>query len=249
MQPSVFSQRLATYVGADQASPVKHVFTMLAGIIAERGEPIHHALDIGCASGDLLVFLARQFPAAKLTGVDLSEPLIDMARQRVELQTAKLLCGDGIAYRGDRADVVTCFGMLGIFDQFEPVLEALLANRSPGGIVVLHALLNPDDIDVMVTYRDNSYSPDWQRGFNIFSRRRITDWLFARDLTATFYDIELPIDLPKRPHQPHRAHTTMMADGSRRTINGLCQILPEALLVIADRATPKSTSAGALVRE
>ena len=34
------------------------------------------------------------------------------------------------------------------------------------------------------------------------------------------------------PHQLHRTHTLQIANGHLRTINGLCQILPEALLAI-----------------
>jgi hypothetical protein len=122
--------------------------------------------------------------------------------------------------------------MLGIFDDCEPLLEQLLANALPGGAVAVQALLNPDDIDVRVAYRDNACGPHWQRGFNVFSRRRVSAWLSARGHRLEFRDVVLPIDLPKRPEQPHRSHTVHFADGSRQTVNGLRQWLPDTLLLI-----------------
>jgi hypothetical protein len=129
--------------------------------------------------------------------------------------------------------LVTCFGILSIFDDFETVVEALLQNLAEDGLLVIHALFNPDDIDVLVTYRDNAYSQNWQRGFNIFSRLRVLEWLARRGFAGRFHDVILPVNVEKRPHQPHRAHTLPIEDGSRRSVNGLCQILPESLLCVS----------------
>lgn len=235
MTMELFEQRLATYLGPDGAPPVKHVFTMLTELLCEA--PPRSALDVGCASGDLLAHLKRTFPGCRLVGVDTSEPLLEAAAARPELADATLVRGDGLGYRGEPVDLVTCFGVLGIYDEFEPVMEALLSNRAAGGRLVVHALFNPDDIDVRVLYRDNAYSDSWQRGFNVFSRARILSWLDERRLQGSFHDVVLPLDLPKRPHQPHRAHTIRLEDGVRRTTNGLCQLLPEALLVVQDRTS------------
>jgi SAM-dependent methyltransferase len=47
-----------------------------------RAEPISYALDIGCGAGQLALALGRSHTNAKLLGIDISEPLIDVARTR-----------------------------------------------------------------------------------------------------------------------------------------------------------------------
>ncbi len=39
-------------------------------------------LDIGCGSGGITLFLAREFPLARITGFDVEDPVISIARQR-----------------------------------------------------------------------------------------------------------------------------------------------------------------------
>jgi SAM-dependent methyltransferase len=47
-----------------------------------RGEPFKHALDIGCGAGELSLALARDRPDAQIDGIDISEPLVAVARER-----------------------------------------------------------------------------------------------------------------------------------------------------------------------
>jgi len=48
-------------------------------------------LEFGCGSGEMLAMARSSFPRAKLYGIDLSERMIDMAKQR--LGDATLICG------------------------------------------------------------------------------------------------------------------------------------------------------------
>lgn len=43
-----------------------------------------HVLDIGCGSGAIAVILARDFGAAKVTGIDVETPVCEAARRRVK---------------------------------------------------------------------------------------------------------------------------------------------------------------------
>lgn len=227
-----FKQRPETYLGASRAEPEKDVFRFLLHALSKNDLLPTSFLDVGCATGDLLSFIGRKFPGAKLAGIDLSVELIEAARARVQLKNVCLTVGDGLTAILGKFDVVTSFGTLGIFDSFEPLLENLVANTAPGGRVYVHALLNPDDIDVRVAYRDNLNGLDWMRGFNIFSRKRVEAWAIGRGLAVEFSDFFMRSDLPKRDLLPHRAYTVDLADGTRRTTNGLCLLLPETLMEI-----------------
>lgn len=227
-----FHQRPETYLGESRAEPEKDIFCFFKHALQAEGLSPKHFLDVGCATGDLLAFIARNYPDAQLTGVDIDTKLIDVARLRTELSKAQLLVADGLTSVLGKFDVVTSFGTLGIFDSFEPLLENLVANTAPGGRVYVQALLNPDDIDVRIAYRDNLNGLDWMRGFNIFSRMQVDRWATGRGLKVDFADFRMISLLPKRESLPHRAHTLDLADGTRRTTNGLCLILPETLMEI-----------------
>lgn len=226
-----FEQRPETYLGESRASAEKDVFKFLFEKLRDSSvPPAGRFLDVGCATGDLLAFLAKKYPAAQLAGIDLSEGLIESARERPELGDANLIVGDGVTHVLGSFDLVTCFGMLGIFDSFEPLLENLVENTVAGGKVYVQALLNPDDIDVRIAYRDHLNQLDWMRGFNIFSRERVARWAQSMGIAVRFFDFRMTSELPKRPAFPHRAHTLDLADGTRRTTNGLCLLLPETLM-------------------
>ncbi|WP_422371744.1 class I SAM-dependent methyltransferase [Hoeflea sp.] len=227
-----FRQRPETYLGPDRATAEKDVYRLLWDKLDAAGFRPGTILDVGCATGDLLVYLSIRLPDASLAGLDLEPALIDAAAKRPELEAAELHVGDALSRQLGKYEMVLCFGVMGIFDGFEPLLENLLANTAPGGRIYLQALLNPDDIDVRIAYRDNQNGRDWMRGFNIFSRVRVETWCRDRGLAARFYDFRMTSELDRRPHLPHRAYTVDMADGSRRTTNGMCLLLPETLLEI-----------------
>ncbi len=225
-----FAQRLDTYVGESRASADKDIFHFFLEALLADGFSPQSLLDVGCATGDLLAFVARNMNSMKLTGMDIDETLIHFARKREDLSRVSLVVGNGLTLQVGRFDVVTSFGTLGIFDAFEPLFENLLANTVAGGRVYVQALLNPDDIDVRIAYRDHVNGLDWMRGFNIFSRQQVERWAVARGLQVRFLDFRMKANLQKREQFPHRAHTLDLADGTRRTTNGLCLLLPETLM-------------------
>ncbi len=227
-----FKQRHETYLGNSRATPDKDIFRFFLKEMGKNNFVPKRVLDVGCATGDLLAFISREIPGTELVGIDVDAKLIEVARARSDLANATLLVADGLSTVVGKFDVVTSFGTLGIFDAFEPLLENLIANTRAGGRVYVQALLNPDDIDVRIAYRDNLNGLDWMRGFNIFSRRQVECWATARGLQLSFADFRMTSSIPKRAALPHRAHTIDLMDGSRRTTNGLCLLLPETLLEI-----------------
>lgn len=227
-----FKQRPETYLGANRATPDKDIYVFFLDALRRDGFFPKSFLDVGCATGDLLAFIARKVDRAKLTGLDIDPTLVEVARTRADLANANLLVGDGLSSVLGKFDVVTSFGTLGIFDTFEPLLENLVTNTAPGGRVYVQALLNSDDIDVRIAYRDNLNGLDWMRGFNIFSRKQIERWANRSGLKVRFADFFMESVLPKRETLPHRAYTIDLANGTRRTTNGLCLLLPETLMEI-----------------
>lgn len=228
-----FQQRPETYIGVNKAVPEKDVFTFLMRTLGAHFDANPASiLDVGCATGDLLAFLRGHFPDASLTGLDIDERLIAEARRRADLSNVTLVIGDVRFAQPGQYDLVTCFGMMGIFDDCEPLLDQLLLTIGNGGRIAVQGLLNSDDIDVRIAYKDNLNGLDWMRGFNIFSRQRILRWAERKGVCVEFHDFYMTSELPKRPHLPHRAYTLDTVDGLRRSINGLCLLLPETLMIV-----------------
>lgn len=232
MSEADFKQRLDTYVGKSPTGP-KQVFVELGDIIESAGHSAGSLVDFGCATGDFLLYLHDRFPEMRLTGIDNEPTLLQVAKSRAGA-FAELHQTDAREFEGGPFDVLTCAGMLGIFDEFEPILEVLLANRARHGLLLMHALINDDDIDVRISYRDHLNSVGWNGGFNIFSAVRLEKFCSDRGLRCSIRPFRMKTRIPKRPGSPHRAFTMDMPDGTLATTNGLCLILPEKIVEIRE---------------
>lgn len=107
--------------------------------LAEAVEPIQsppgRILDLGTGTGAAALWLATRYPEARVTGVDISEPMISQARAkvppelsgRVEFQVAD---ADGLPFDDGAFDLVAQVSVPVFFDEVSRVL-------APGGHVVV----------------------------------------------------------------------------------------------------------------
>jgi demethylmenaquinone methyltransferase/2-methoxy-6-polyprenyl-1,4-benzoquinol methylase len=118
-----------------------------------RGRPGERALDLCCGTGDVAFGLARQGLA--VTGLDFSEPMLSVARQRLEVQNARSRAAATIQFlRGDAQqipfpdasfDVVTIsYGLRNLAD-LERGLREMLRVARPGGRVLVLDFGKPDN--------------------------------------------------------------------------------------------------------
>lgn len=97
-------------------------------------QPAENVLDIGCGAGVLTLKAARAVtPTGRATGIDVSQPLINLARQRAG-NAADFHLQDASAYRPDApADaMVSRFGVM-FFSDPGPAFASLRAALKPGG--------------------------------------------------------------------------------------------------------------------
>ena len=112
--------------------------------------PVHAALDVACGTGATLEVVHGAFPAAALTGVDVSEAMLERARERVPAAT--LVRADAATYarleasraasravtRADAGfDLVTAVGGLEFTTDLPAVLADLRRLVRPGGHLVV----------------------------------------------------------------------------------------------------------------
>lgn len=60
----------------------------MGGVLPEQPDPasLRHVLDIACGTGGWILEAARTYPDLTLTGIDISKPMINYARQQAEAQ-------------------------------------------------------------------------------------------------------------------------------------------------------------------
>jgi ubiquinone/menaquinone biosynthesis C-methylase UbiE len=58
----------------------------MGGVLPEQPNPIvfHHALDVGCGTGGWLIETAKVYPTMSLTGIDISQRMIEYARTQAK---------------------------------------------------------------------------------------------------------------------------------------------------------------------
>lgn len=220
-----------TYTKQDHHGFVKENFKRLAEILKKKvvdGElaPNARILDVGCATGALIAYLASIFPEFRFHGLDISEELVAIAREKVP--NASFGVDSVFSLPGDQAgayDVILFIGVLGIFDEGEAkdALYRLMQCARPDGYVYVFHQFNEIDIDVMVKHRRTDPAANWQgwgAGWNIYSFRTIASWLNGRANSHRFVDFEMPFKLEPNEN-PIRTWTIDMADGRRRLTNGL----------------------------
>lgn len=100
-------------------------------------------LDVGCGPGTTLLVLARNFPEADCTGIDTSEPLLELARQtavtqglqeRVRFEQAD---AQAIPYPDDSFDVVISTGVVHQVADPVAMLEEIARVLTPDGMLYI----------------------------------------------------------------------------------------------------------------
>jgi SAM-dependent methyltransferase len=120
--------------GPDYLSP------LASALLHVRPEP-ERALDIGTGLGDGALLVAREFPHARVRGVDLSEEMVRRAQARIGLDPEgrvafKVADAAKLPFNDDSFDLVTQLNMPPFFSEIARVLR-------PGGFVVIAASWGP----------------------------------------------------------------------------------------------------------
>lgn len=175
------------YIQEGWAKEPKESFKALARhLSAERGSaPSGRLLDIGCATGELVAFLASRFGALQCTGIDVFDDLLERARTLVpgvEFTNASALDLPA-AWRG-RFDIVTAVGVASVFDEhdIERFWTNVLDVLAPDGVALVLSPLNEYGVDAVIRHRKRAAGRPlgWETGWNVFSTETIAEVVAAR---------------------------------------------------------------------
>ena len=141
------AERLADekiYLNEDRISNPPEVFKLICDLMAKSAvSDTASILDVGCAAGEQIYYLQKQFPNATFHGLDISVPLIDQACERNP--KSQFFVGsalDASSFKQAQFDLVYSSGTLSIFDDPVPFLENLLFWTKNEGVILIFSLFN-----------------------------------------------------------------------------------------------------------
>jgi ubiquinone/menaquinone biosynthesis C-methylase UbiE len=120
----------------EERDPVARLAPLAAAVLHVRPPP-ERALDAGTGTGEGALFLAREFPHARVRGVDISEPMIKEAQRKIGLDPE-----GRVAFRvADAADLPFDEGSFDLVTlmNMPPFLAEMARVLRPGGFVIVTA--------------------------------------------------------------------------------------------------------------
>ena len=148
-----------------------------------RGRPRSQVLDVACGTGDMVFGLVEQ--GCTVTGVDISEEMMAIAKQKAPQATYILADVEKLPFDDNSFDAVTCAFGVRNFVHLEQGLSEMLRVLKPGGTMVILELATPD-------------SPLIRPLYNIYTRR-IIPWLGARIAGSREAYTYLPASIERFP--------------------------------------------------
>ncbi len=127
----------------------KHALDMLNGK--------ESVLDIGCGTGQHLMYILEQYPSIRAVGVDYTQEMIEIAAQKVA-HKATLIHADirELAFPANHLDCTICYCILPIINGHEGVFETIA--RSTKSLLI--SIYHKDAADELNTfYSQNGFSP------------------------------------------------------------------------------------------
>jgi 2-polyprenyl-3-methyl-5-hydroxy-6-metoxy-1,4-benzoquinol methylase len=129
------------YPSRELASPIRDLSNAIELLLGDGALNGRRVLDAGCGTGQRLVAMARQFPQAEFTGLDLSTTSLEVASSLVAkngLSNVKLTQADlSSGSIPGRYDVVVSTGVIHHLPSPRAGIEALTRSLSDGGLLYL----------------------------------------------------------------------------------------------------------------
>jgi ubiquinone/menaquinone biosynthesis C-methylase UbiE len=184
-------------------------------------------LDACCGIGDLVYFLSLLNPAAKITGLDKADFLLNEATVRFGGPNVNFVQGDIYAltkqFPTKSFDVSVCKQTLSWLPRYEqPVEELINVTRKA---VFITSLFYDGRIDFETRVREyttDSGRDDFNAFYNVYSFPVFREFCLSRGAKeVTGYDFNIGIDLPRSENLDRMGtYTEQLASGQRIQISG-----------------------------
>jgi len=178
-------------------------------------------LDLGCSKGEMIYLLKESFENIDFTGIDISEDLLDIAKKEIFLKSVKFIQDDISTFSlKENFDIVLMSGVISIFDDYEKILLNVLNHMKKGSVGFIFGAFNQDDIDVLIRYKNNYVgSNEWESGWNLFSLKRINQFLEYHSKSVEIIKFNLNKKMKKKKN-PVSSYTLELQNNSNLIVTG-----------------------------
>jgi len=215
---------------AAQASAVWPQEQPMIEVLALEGEP--RILDVACGTGEFSARVAELLPHARLTGIDLVESHLQLAREataslvdRAGAPRARFESGDAfdLAFDDGHFDLVACRHFLQAIPHPEKVIDELVRVTRPGGHLhivaedygLMHFTPGSESSDRF--WLDGPYTFGKAAGFDLHIGRKMPALLRAAGLEDVRLDY-VNVDTERVPRATFAAIWTAWRDGYSKAI-------------------------------
>jgi SAM-dependent methyltransferase len=172
----------------------KEIFYQVQKIIKKHHgkNTIPNILDVGCANGNLINFLEKEFPNSTFTGIDVSQKLISKCKKT---DHKIFITSDYKKFsKLKKYDVVIGIGLSGYVSNLITLIQDLLKFVKKDGFLLVEGGVNFNGFDVNVKFRQNKSKPlKWETGFNSISSNYLENFLKKNKLKFKYFNWDFPI--------------------------------------------------------
>ncbi len=190
-------------------------------------------LDIGCASGNFLHLLRQKFNNVSLNGFDISEELIEIAKNR-NLDNSNFFVSDIESFKPQKKyDIIIASGVMSLFDDFTKLMERWISWLNSKGKLYIFGRFNSEDIDTIIYHRNNYHDKaEWTNGLTSYSIGSISRFLDNKPVIYEFKRFNLKMDLEKKDN-PIKTYSIITENDKKIILNGANIIAEHYFLSVA----------------
>lgn len=198
------------YINLKRFKKPKRDFILALKLISKKNISL---IDCGCANGEFLYFLKKNYVTGSLNGIDSNKKYIEVAKKVKSLKSINFYNSsiEEFAKKKKKFDVVTCLGVSHLYKKFDDLLMNLLAISNKSGIVIVDGFFNEYDMDLLIFYKDYSVikfnkKVEFKNDFNHFSMKRVIEQLKKlkvrkyKFIKCTYDKINIKKNFNKKPH-------------------------------------------------
>lgn len=232
----MFNKSNIFYIKEDRSNKPKETFKVAYTLLKKKKFLTKEKLlmaDFGCATGDFISYLKRKIDN-EIYGFDINKSFIQCAKKKVkDVKFIKLDILKNNKRFKKKFNVTFSLGTLNYFVDIEKYLTSLIFYTKNKGLIIIQAILNNYDLDVLVKHKySNDQSNTWQSDWNFFSKKTISKILKKNVRVKSFYFNDFKfIKTLKKKKDPIRSWSVNL-NKKICLMNGLMFIQTQFFLII-----------------
>ena len=157
-------------------------------------------LDVGCAAGELIFNIKKNFPQINISGIDELQSLLNKAKKNT---SEDIIYKKKNIYKKNinlgKFDIIVASGIMGIFDKPEIIFNNFLKNLKSDGKIYIFSSFNPYPYNVYIKYEDYKNSKNvLHAGYNFFSLDYIKNFFAKKNKKVKIFPFKIKKKLKKR---------------------------------------------------